>query len=94
MLARDLVSREEMVIRPGQTTALKSTVDPDARLVAIAAAYQGIDHATWRAMAPLSPAQTNTFKVQLSRGAVILQPVPRKDGTEKPADDKNKKEEK
>jgi type VI secretion system protein VasD len=90
VLARDLLSREELVLKPGQTMTLKSVIDNEARVLGVAAAYQDIDRATWRAMGPLKPAQVNAFKIELSRQAVSLQPLP---GEEKQADEKNKKKE-
>lgn len=94
VLARDLLSREELVLKPGQTTTLQNVVDAEARVLGVAAAYQDIDRATWRAWAPLTEGQVNAYKIELASRAVSLKAVPKKDEPEKPAKDKNEKKEK
>lgn len=88
VLARDLLSREELVLKPGQTTTLKSTVDAAARVLGVAAAYQDIDHATWRAWVLLTEGQVNAYKIELASRAVSLQALPKKNETEKPGKEK------
>lgn len=83
VLARDLISREELVLKPGQTTTVASVVDTEARILGVAAAYQDIDRATWRAWAPLAEGQVNAYKIELANRAVSLQPLPKKDEPEK-----------
>lgn len=90
VLARDLLSREELVLKPGQTTTVASVVDAEARVLGVAAAYQDIDRATWRAWAPLTEGKVNAFKIELASRAVSLQPVPKKDEPEKQPKEKQK----
>ena len=94
VLARDLLLREEVVMKPGQTTALNSVIDNEARVLGVVAAYQDIERATWRALGPLKPNQVNAYKIELSRQVVNLQPLPVKDDSGKQADEKKKKDEK
>lgn len=90
VLARDLLSREELVLKPGQTMILNNIIDPDARVLGVAGAYQDIHRATWRAMAPLTEGQTNALKIELASRAVSLEVLPQQDKPEKQTKDKAK----
>jgi type VI secretion system protein VasD len=79
VLARDLLSRNEVVLEPGQSTTLKSKVDDDAKFIGVVAGYQDMNRATWRAIAPLIEGQTNVFNVELARQTVSIEPLPKED---------------
>lgn len=92
VLAHDLVSREEVVLKPGQTTRLVSVTGGDARVLGVVAAYQEIDGATWRAIAPIAEPHATAFMVELARRAVSVQPSTREDRPDRRAKEKNKEE--
>ena len=53
VLGPDLLSSEEMMVRPGSNTAFESSFDPKARYVGVTAAFRDIDNAQWRALVAL-----------------------------------------
>jgi type VI secretion system protein VasD len=52
-LAPDLITVEELELRPGETRELKLSVDPDARYIGIVAAYRNLPETRWRYTLPL-----------------------------------------
>jgi type VI secretion system protein VasD len=50
VLGDDLVARNEVIIRPGETRQIDLPTKPGARFVGVAVAYRNIDQATWRAV--------------------------------------------
>ena len=79
VLATDLLSRNEVVLGPGQSTTLKSKVDDQAKFIGVVAGYQNMNRATWRAIAPLLEGQMNAFRVDLARQTVSIEPLPEGD---------------
>jgi type VI secretion system protein VasD len=79
VLSKDLLSRNEVVLEPGQSTTLKSKVDDDAKFVGVVAGYQDMNRATWRAIAPLTEGQTNVFNVELARQTVSIETLAKED---------------
>lgn len=49
-LGNDLISREELFLRPGQTIRLTKELTPDVRSIAVFAAFREFGGATWRAL--------------------------------------------
>jgi type VI secretion system protein VasD len=90
VLATDLLSRNEVVLQPGQSTTLKSKVDDHAKFIGVVAGYQNMNRATWRAVAPLLEGQTNAFRVELARQTVSLERLPEgDDGKDEKEKEKN-----
>jgi type VI secretion system protein VasD len=52
VLGDDLLTRNEVIIHPGETKQIDLRTKPGARFVGAAVAYRNIDQATWRAVAP------------------------------------------
>jgi len=59
-LGNDIVSREELQLRPGESRRLTRELKPESRVVGVFAAYRDLERATWRAMLtlPEPPAPT------------------------------------
>ena len=53
-LAPDLVTSEELELRPGQTVQLKLSVEPGSRYVGVLAAYRDLPQSQWRYVVPLT----------------------------------------
>ena len=70
VLGNDLVSREEVIMHPGETRTVDLSTRPDTRFVGVAVAYRKIDGATWRA---ITPARGN-LKMTLGADNVTLGP--------------------
>jgi type VI secretion system protein VasD len=47
-LGADLVQREEALLRPGETKKFDFTLQSDAKIIGVAAAYRDLDRAHWR----------------------------------------------
>jgi type VI secretion system protein VasD len=71
-LARDLVAREEFVLQPGQTVERKRVLGAETQFVAVMAGYRDVEHATWRALAPVQPGKTRRIEVHADALAVSV----------------------
>ncbi len=70
VLAADLIARQEMLIRPGQTLQLERTPEAEIRYLGMLAAYRDLDNAVWRATLAIPPHQTTTAKIRLEKLAI------------------------
>lgn len=61
-LGNDLLSREELQLRPGESRRLTRELKAEARALGVFAAYRDLEGAVWRALAtlPEPPAPTRT----------------------------------
>ena len=55
-LAADMVSREEMILQPGESRPYKKTLAPETRFLAVLGAYRDLERAVWRAVVPVPSA--------------------------------------
>lgn len=72
ILAADLVKRDELVLKPGQTTTLKREFAPDVQFIAVVGAYRDVERSTWRATLPLPPGSKGTLAIKADAKAVSL----------------------
>ncbi len=70
VLGPDLVSREEITLRPSQRLHLQRQLDPAATAVGVLAAYRAIDRSRWRAAVALVPGVNNSIGIIVTAGAV------------------------
>ncbi|MDM0044978.1 type VI secretion system lipoprotein TssJ [Variovorax dokdonensis] len=73
-LGAELVKREEFQLAPGQKKSLQFTLPPEAKSVAVMAAYRDLERARWRDLKPLDVGKPNTFKLELGARQVSLNP--------------------
>lgn len=74
-LAADLVSRDEYVIKPGETKLITKTYDPalpPPKAIGIAVGYRALDRAAWRLTVPIRPNEKNTIVFSLDALAVTV----------------------
>ena len=64
-LSPDLVTLEELELRPGETRELKLSVQADSRYVGVLAAYRDLPEAQWRFVIPLEAAARNRSQLSL-----------------------------
>ncbi|MCM2329787.1 MAG: type VI secretion system lipoprotein TssJ [Pseudomonas sagittaria] len=64
-LSPDLVTLEELELRPGETRTLKLSVQADSRYVGVLAAYRDLPEAQWRFVIPLEAAARNRSQLSL-----------------------------
>jgi type VI secretion system protein VasD len=62
-LGAELVQREEMLLRPGESKKLDLVLPADAKAIAVMAAFRDLDRARWREVRPVTPGQAQTLTV-------------------------------
>ncbi|HEY8331620.1 MAG TPA: type VI secretion system lipoprotein TssJ [Pseudomonas sp.] len=69
-LSPDLVTLEELELRPGETRELKLSVQADSRYVGVLAAYRDLPEAQWRFVIPLEAAARNRSALSLDERGI------------------------
>jgi type VI secretion system protein VasD len=54
-LGGDMLGREELIVRPGETQSITRKANPDTRLVGIIAAFRDLEHSVWRTSVAVPP---------------------------------------
>jgi type VI secretion system protein VasD len=63
-LAADLVVREEIMLQPGESRPFTRQLNPDTRFIGVIGAYRNLERATWRAVVPIKPNQSQKISVR------------------------------
>jgi type VI secretion system protein VasD len=71
-LGADLLAREELNLRPGETHRIERVTAPDAQYLGVLGAYRDIDKARWKATHPLTAGEVNKVEVQLGPDSVAI----------------------
>lgn len=69
-LAPDLISSEELELRPGETVELRLGITGDGRYVGILAAYRDLSHARWRYTLPVAATQLTEANLTLDQDGI------------------------
>jgi len=69
-LAPDLVTSEELELRPGETVELKLSVQEGSRYVGVLAAYRDLPEAQWRYTAEVTPVQVTDVALVLDQAGI------------------------
>jgi len=72
-LGPELIKREELLLRPGDSKKLEFTLEPDAKTIAVLAAYRDLERARWRDVRPLEVGKPNTLTVNLAARQVRIE---------------------
>lgn len=72
VLGDALVSREEVVLMPGETRTLGVREAEGGRVFAVLAAFREVDRAVWRASAPVVANRTSRISVSLQDNRVTV----------------------
>jgi type VI secretion system protein VasD len=72
-LGGELIAREELTLAPGQTRQIVKPLDPQARYLGVLGAFRDIDHASWRALAPLADGKDNNLAIAVGAKAIQAQ---------------------
>ncbi len=75
-LGADLVSREEIVLRPGETRTITKKVSPDAAFLGVTAGFRNIERAQWRAVTALQGQSETEFQIKVDALTVTVAPKP------------------
>jgi len=62
-LGTDMLSREELELKPGERREVTHDLDDKTRYLGVVVAYRELDNALWRAVAEIRPGQTNQFTI-------------------------------
>ncbi|MGE5451944.1 MAG: type VI secretion system lipoprotein TssJ [Acidobacteriota bacterium] len=71
-LGADLLSREEFVMRPGETKSLVKKVSAEARFIGVTAGYRDLERAQWRAVTAIQGQSSTDFQIQVEALAVSI----------------------
>jgi type VI secretion system protein VasD len=69
-LSPDLLSSEELELRPGETVELKLDIAGGGRYVGVVAAYRDLPQARWRYTLPVTAAQLNKASLILDQDGI------------------------
>lgn len=76
-LAADLVSREEMMLQPGEQRPYNKTLAPETRFIAVMAAYRNLERATWRQAVAVLPGREQVLQIRADTLAVSVTVQPK-----------------
>ena len=62
-LGAELVQREEVLLRPGESRKLDLTLPADAKAIGVMAAYRDLDRARWREVRPVTTGKAQSLDV-------------------------------
>jgi type VI secretion system protein VasD len=65
-LGAELVSREEFVLRPGETKPLSKPLSPDTKFIGVMVAFRELERARWRAVVPVAAGKKNAVSIDLN----------------------------
>jgi len=71
-LGAEMVKREELLLNPGESRKLEFTLEPDAKNIAVLAAYRDLERARWRDLKPLEVGKPNSFTIHLAARQVRI----------------------
>lgn len=71
-LGGDLVVRDEFVLSPGETMAIKREIAADSKFIAVMAAFRDLERSRWRGVVPLVAGQDNALSVRLTASTVSI----------------------
>jgi type VI secretion system protein VasD len=73
-LGADLVARDELHLRPGDTVKLSRTIQPDVTHFGAVAAFRDLERASWRAVVAIPVGKTTSLSITLGARDVALTP--------------------
>ncbi|MBC7994377.1 MAG: type VI secretion system lipoprotein TssJ [Rhizobacter sp.] len=66
VLGAEMISREEFVLRPGETKPLVKPLSPDTKFIGVMVAFRELERARWRAVVPVAAGKKNVMAIDLS----------------------------
>lgn len=73
-LGQDLLANESFVVAPNEPMKIHRELKTGAQFLGVAVMFRDIDHAMWRATAPLTLHAANALAVKIARLSVTLGP--------------------
>jgi type VI secretion system protein VasD len=76
-LGADLVSREEMVLQPGETRPVAAkTLAPEVKFIAVMGAFRDLERAQWRSVVTVLPGQKQRITIRADALSVSVTVAP------------------
>ena len=69
-LGADMVSREEIMLNPGETRPITKTLATETRFIGVFAAYRDLERARWRAIVAIEVGKKNNLLVRADELAI------------------------
>ncbi|MBP6897964.1 MAG: type VI secretion system lipoprotein TssJ [Gammaproteobacteria bacterium] len=73
-LGGDLVQKEELLLRPGDSRRIEMTLPADAKALAFMAAYRDLERARWREVRPVEPGKPVKLDVTFGARQIRIEP--------------------
>ena len=71
-LGGDVIARDEFVLGPSESMAIKRDLSADSKFIAVMAAFRDLERAKWRAVVPLIAGEDNALSVRLDALTVSI----------------------
>jgi type VI secretion system protein VasD len=65
VLGADMLSREEFVLRPGETKTITKTLAPDTKFIGVMAAFRELERSRWHVVVPVVAGKKNQMNINL-----------------------------
>ena len=73
VLGADVVQREELLLRPGDNKPLEMKLSPDAKSLAVFAAYRDLDRARWRAVRVIEVGKAVKLQIKVAARQISIE---------------------
>lgn len=73
VLGGDVVSREELLMRPGDSKPLEMKLPPEAKALAVFAAYRDLDRARWRAVRMIEVGREVKLQIKVTARQITIE---------------------
>ena len=75
-LGAEMVGREELTLKPGETRPFNKTLSPETRFIGVVAVYRDLERATWRTLVPVQTGRSQKLTVRAGELAVTATMAP------------------
>lgn len=73
VLGADVVAREELLMRPGDSKPLEMKLPPEAKALAVFAAYRDLDRARWRAVRMIEVGKEVSLQIKVTARQIAFE---------------------
>ncbi|MFP8968228.1 type VI secretion system lipoprotein TssJ [Pokkaliibacter sp. CJK22405] len=71
-LGEDLLSKDELVLEPGEEKSYEMRLDRKTRFIAVMAAYRDLEHSRWRDVVVADPEGYDSFDVKIGKLSISI----------------------
>ncbi len=72
-LGQDVVRREELLLRPGESKPIDMILPADAKVLAVLAAFRDLEHARWRLVRQIDVGKPAMLRVKLAARQIAVE---------------------